>query len=110
MCGGLPVRDVEVPAVPDIPPARMSLTVIVADLLSQSRAAHQTYRKFAGTCDKKGNITQAYDEGRCVKAIELALSTRLEAHRIDPDHTDPEWKNDTVKHEELCEFYQRFLR
>jgi hypothetical protein len=82
---------------------------LVADLLARSRAAHLDYRRHAGSCDKHGNITQTYHEQHCVTAIQKALNTRLEAHRLDPQHTDPAWQLDTAEHDQLTAFYTRFL-
>lgn len=81
----------------------------VGDLLAQSRAAHATYRRYAGSTDRKGNITQAYDAVQCEPAVKLALETRLEAHKLDPEHTDPAWQQDDASHEKLVTFYEKFL-
>jgi hypothetical protein len=97
-----------------VAPAGAHELPVVADLLAQSRAAHAKYRTLAGRVDSKGAISQApnlYDAGQ---AIQVALSARLEAERLDPNHTDPAWAADERLNKgatsaSLIEFYARWL-
>lgn len=86
----------------------------VTALLAASRAGHAKYRTLAGRINDKGTISQVpnlYDAGQ---AIASALSARLEAEQLDPQHTDPAWiadrrLNKGQTSESLIEFYGRYL-
>lgn len=82
----------------------------VAELLAQSKAAHQRYRHASGSIKKAGN--PAVQEA----AISDALVTRLAAHDLDPDHTDPAWSEEQGfthqnedTHNVLVAFYRKWL-
>lgn len=83
------------PAVPAPSPA-------VAQLLTQSRFHHANKHKLA---NRKVNGTPAPDYTSAEAEIALALSTRLQAHALDPMHVDPAWTLDQAKHEDLVAFY-----
>lgn len=66
----------------------------VADLLAQSRAAHAKSKTLRGRINKDGHISQVPQLSEAGQAIQQALRTRLEAHRLDPQMTDPAWQAD----------------
>lgn len=77
----------------------------VSALLKRSRAHHANKTRYAN--QKRGsqhvpNYPQAEAE------IRDALRLRLEAHELDPTHSDPEWANDTVPHDALIAFMRRY--
>lgn len=82
----------------------------VCDLLEASRRFHRDYRRYAGSTDKDGKVTQPYDEVQCQDAVKAALETRQEADKLDPKHKDPAWQLDQAPHKDLVKFYRQFLR
>jgi hypothetical protein len=74
----------------------------VADLLRESRGAHQRYRQLSGS-------TRTPNYPAAEREIRTALERRQQAHAEDPGHSDPEWGNDTAQHVELLAFYERWL-
>ena len=86
----------------------------VADLLAQSRAAHAKYRTLAGRVNAHGQITQQPNLSDAGHAVQVALSTRLAAHDLDPQMTDAAWQADARLNKgaasaTLIEFYGRYL-
>jgi predicted RNase H-like nuclease len=79
----------------------------VADLLAQSRNAHQIYRRslrhMAGGAIVEGNAAAAAD------AVAQSARLRAQAELADPTHSDPAWADDFAAkfpHHALIEFYQ----
>lgn len=73
----------------------------VPRLLAQSRAHALNRKRFANQQTNKQhtpNLTAAESEAA------VALSTRLQAHDLDPDHADPSWALDVVPHAEIVAF------
>lgn len=77
----------------------------VAALLTASREAHKRKHAFANRLHHKQHVP---DYPAAEAAIAEALDLRLQAHALDPDHTDPAWAKDAVPHEELVAFYRRY--
>lgn len=69
----------------------------VSDKLAASRAEHSAYRSA-----KRFNQVSA-----AKTAMERALSLRLDADALDPDHGDPAWQAEELKypHGPLVTFY-----
>lgn len=79
----------------------------VADLLSQSRTAHDRYRRLSHDTKNRDLVGQG-------EAVRAALLARLEAHQLDPDQADPAWIADqqAMKGQSssaLVIFYGRYL-
>lgn len=86
----------------------------VGRLLEQSRAAHQRSLRARGRIDKHGRIGEAPQLRIAGGLIQEALSRRLEAHALDPDHHDPAWIEDEQankgqRHEAMVTFLGRYL-
>ncbi len=86
----------------------------VADLLTQSRAAHEQFKfnshrmiptGVGGVIETPGNPTEAR------KFLAEAQRLRLEAHDLDPTHADPAWGPDqqTHPHDDVLDFYAKVL-
>lgn len=72
----------------------------VAQLLRQSRAENLSRVRLGNA--KPPNYPQA--EAHAANALRL----REWAHELDPEHGDPEWKNDTVPHHEMVAFLKAY--
>lgn len=86
----------------------------VAELLTQSRAAHSRFRGSAGRINDKGRISEAPRLPKCAEAIQEALRVRVEAEVLDPQHSDPAWREDFdlmkgQPSQTLMAFYVRYL-
>jgi hypothetical protein len=86
----------------------------VADLLAQSRAAHQKSKTLRGRIDARGTVSQRAQLPEAGQAIQQALSARLEAHALDPQQTDAAWQadqrlNQGVTSDALVQFLGRYL-
>lgn len=87
----------------------------IADLLAQSRAAHQRYRSSAGRISTTGKIAVAPHLLACGQAVQEALRTRTEAHALDPQQADAAaWEADRqalkgATSDSLIEFYAAYL-
>lgn len=86
----------------------------VADLLAQSRAAHAAYRRSAGRINKEGKVSEAPNLWAAGSQVQQALSLRLEAHVLDPEHVDPVWiadqhANKGASHDAMVAFLGRYL-
>ena len=81
-----------------VPPKPGEDTAIptVAQLLSQSRAAHLRKKHAAGKANRDGIVTQRPNYPEAEQAIRDALALREQAHALDPDQTDPAWAIDQV--------------
>lgn len=81
----------------------------VAELLDQSRAAHQRYRDNLPRRVPAGSQTVAVPGDAVVAGAALidACRLRVEAHALDPHQTDPAWKDEPVTHDHdaLLTFY-----
>jgi hypothetical protein len=67
----------------------------VADYLGASLQAHARYREAAAKQDVAGKRW----------ALKEAQTHRLEAERLDPEHTDPAWALDKVPSRTMLDFY-----
>lgn len=65
----------------------------VAELLAASRAAHQRYRDALDQRTSTGSVIPGDPAAQGLSLTE-AQRTRLEAHALDPEQTDPAWKAD----------------
>lgn len=87
----------------------------VAELLAQSRQAHQRYRlQHAGRIDRHGKVSHATQLQPASFAILEALSLRVDAERLDPQHSDPAWLTDLEANkgqtsEAMIAFLARYL-
>lgn len=72
----------------------------VADYLSQSRQAHDKYRRAQAVKADAEAVNQHVRE---------ALDARLAAHDLDPDHGHPAWTSDPAPHDALVGFYRQRL-
>jgi len=103
-------------ATPDDAPAGFAVAVApptVAELLAQSRAAHQRFQKAAGHNNGRG-VTIAPDDDAAALAVRQALDARQSAEDTDPGHTDPAWADDQaankgVASDVLLAFYKNYF-
>lgn len=65
----------------------------IAELLAQSRAAHQRFQRASGHNDGRGTIIQP-DDDAALLAIQEALFTREAAEAVDTLHSDSAWADD----------------
>lgn len=65
----------------------------VADLLAESRAAHQRFQQAAGHNNGRGTIKHPDDDAAAL-AVRAALTARQSAEKLDPSHDDPAWAED----------------
>ena len=72
----------------------------VAAKLRESLAAHQQALMARQNRDVEENLSQ----------IGLAYRLRIDAHRLDPDHTAPTWQEDQRKTPRGRDTHQDFLR
>lgn len=78
----------------------------VAQLLEQSRAR----QRLRATMANNGSASQPRpDYVAATAAAQLALDARLEAHTLDPDHTDPAWLLDKTSHDSIVTFLQDYI-
>jgi hypothetical protein len=80
----------------------------VADLLIASRAQHDQKRQSTGRVNRDGIVTSKPNYPKAENHIAEALRLRLEAHELDPEHTDPEWSRDVAPHDALVAFYRQY--
>lgn len=80
----------------------------VGEKLRASRAAHERKRRSTGRNDAGGVLAEAPDYPKAEAHLAEALRLRLEAHDLDPDHTDPEWARDVVSHDDLVAFFRSY--
>jgi hypothetical protein len=73
----------------------------VASLLSESRA-HAENRKRLANRTSAGQHTPNY--AQAVVEAQSALSKRLQAHDLDPDHLSPAWAADVAPHDQIVAF------
>lgn len=81
---------------------------LVSDLLIASRAQHDQKRQHTGRTNREGIVTHQPNYPKAEGYIAEALRLRTEAHALDPDHLDPEWRRDVVPHEELMAFFREY--
>jgi len=101
---------------PDAPAGGLSIAVApptIAELLAQSRAAHQRFQKAAGHNNGRG-VTIAPDDDAAALAVRQALDARQAAEDGDPGHTDPAWADDQalnrgVSSDTLLAFYKNYF-
>lgn len=93
----------------------MADDVKIAELLAESRAAHNEYR---GNVPRKvpdgsgtGVVTDAGDRSAARAALQRAYDARLEAEHLDPQGSSPAWADDPHRdvHYALLKFYAEQL-
>lgn len=78
----------------------------MSQLLEQSRAR----ARLRATLANKGTANHPQpDYVAATAAAQLALDARLQAHHLDPDHTDPAWALDKASHQDIVTFLQAYL-
>lgn len=101
----------------DATPDQRALTPVpsasVADLLTQSRSAHQRFQQAAGHNDGRGKIRHP-DESSAALAIRDALTARRAAEDADPTHADRAWIDDAtwlrgVSSQTMIAFYEDYF-
>lgn len=80
----------------------------VADLLTASRQHALQRKRLAGRANKDGHITHRPNYPAAEQAAAQALKLRLQAHDLDPDHTDPAWSDDPAPHAEIVAFLEAY--
>jgi len=85
----------------------------VADLLQQARQHALNRKRHAGRANKDGLVTSQPDYPTAEAFAAQALTARLQAHALDPAHTDPAWaldlqENKGVSHEAIVAFLTRY--
>ena len=85
----------------------------VAALLQAASAAHGRY-SYARGLMAQGRLTRRPDLLACGQAVRAALAARIEAHALDPQHTDPAWIADQQamrgqSHDAMVAFYSAYL-
>jgi hypothetical protein len=83
----------------------------VAELLTQSRAAHQTYRAFSPHVGAVGGVLalQPGDPAIAREALDQAATLRKQAFDADPTLSDPAWAPDATINHALMTFYAEQL-
>ncbi len=81
---------------------------LVGDLLIASRAQHDQKRQQTGRTSREGVVTAQPDYPKAEAYLAEALRLRLDAHALDPDHADPEWRRDVVSHDDLVAFFRLY--
>lgn len=81
-------------------------TPTVAQLLSQSRA-HAQRRTELSNQRTNGKHTPQYKLAEA--EAQKALDTRLQAHQLDPTHTDPSWALDKAPHDKVVAFLKDWI-
>jgi len=78
----------------------------VADLLAQSRAAHDAYRMALPRRDPQGQIVPG-DSDAALKALHRAYALRMQAENLDVKGEAPAWTDEapTRPHYKLLAFY-----
>lgn len=87
--------------------------VSVAALLTRARHHARARQSHTGR-QKDGILTHAPDYAHATAEAAQALTARLEAHALDPHHTDPAWREDQlsnkgVSHEAMVTFLQKYV-
>jgi hypothetical protein len=85
----------------------------VAALLQAAAAAHGRYSHARGVM-AQGQMRRRPDLLACGQAVRDALAARIEAHALDPQHTDPAWIADQQamhgqSHDAMVTFYASYL-
>ncbi len=75
----------------------------VAQKLAASRDAHLRKKHAAGKIDSLGTVESAPDYPKAEAHILEALTLRLEAHALDPQHEAPAWAEDTAANKGLSD-------
>jgi hypothetical protein len=83
----------------------------IAELLTASRAAHQTYRAHCPHRTAVGGVLVPLpgDPAMARDALDRAATLRKEAFDADPTLTDPAWALDAAINSELMTFYAEQL-
>lgn len=85
----------------------------LAELLSQSRAAHARKKECVGRVGPGGRMMQSPDYPLAEQHIAEALRLREEADALDPEHRSPVWSRDRaankgVSHGDLVAFFRKY--
>lgn len=86
----------------------------VAQLLTQSRAAHLKFRQSDGHINREGKVAQPPNYDAAELAIREALNARLAAQAADPHHADPAWAEDQaankgISSQAMLDFFRDYL-
>lgn len=86
----------------------------IAQLLSQSRAAHLKFRQSDGHINREGKVAQQPNYSAAEAAIREALNARLAAQAADPHHADPAWAEDQaankgISSQAMLDFFRDYL-
>lgn len=79
-------------------------------LLTASRAAHDRKKRSAGLIDKEGTVVAQPNYQVAEQHLAEALTLRLKAHELDPEHAASGWKQDRVPDAELIAFYVAYCK
>ena len=77
----------------------------VSALLARSRGHHQRKTQLANRFQGKAHVP---DYAQAAREVAQALALRLQAHNLDPGHTDPAWAADPIPHVEIVAFLTRY--
>lgn len=77
----------------------------VAELLTQSRNAHEQYRQHQPRHEPTTKRDLPGNPELAKTNLHIAASSRAQAHVQDPKHDDPAWALDAVPHDDLMAFY-----
>ena len=66
-------------------------TMEVDRLLAASRQAHDAKKRNAGVINKAGDVIAPPNYAKAEQSLVEALTCRLDAHDLDPEHTAPGW-------------------
>ena len=83
----------------------------VAELLTQSRSAHQTYRAHSPHLAAVGGVLALVpgDPAIAREALDTAATLRKQAFDADPTLADPAWAPDAAINADLMTFYAEQL-
>lgn len=82
----------------------------VNQLLATSRAEHDMKKRKAGLTDPEGRVKALPNYPQAEQHILKALTLRLEAHALDPEHTASGWADDKAPDAELIRFYVAYSK
>jgi hypothetical protein len=87
-------------------PAESPSAPTVASLLTRARS-HEASRRDVSNRRTGGRHTPDYIAAQ-THAI-AALDLRLQAHDVDPQHTDPQWASDPLSHEQQVQWLRAYI-
>lgn len=104
-------------AVEDAPPINaptIAQPPTIAQLLTESRAAHKRFQAHTGAIGRDGKVRLHPNDDAAAIEVRAALAARVSAEQADPEHTDPAWTEDLaqnrgVSSRALVDFFQDYL-